>query len=449
MTLKTIAGCLTGLAVALSAHAAGANTLVEELQGLLESHPQIEGSRQTVLAAEEQVDQAFAGYLPKVNLLGDAGWEHVDTPSTRARTSTGGSGTFDGQRRTAGIVATQLLYDGGLTSSSYGSAQLQNTQANTELSATRQNVLFEGISAYLTVMRQRELVRLSAQNEDNIKRQLNLEDERVRRGSGIAVDVLQAKSRLQLAKERRVATEGALRDAITRYVQVFGHAPDESKMTAPAAPLGAIPETIDEVIAIALQENPSITSAQTQIAIADEQVDAAHAGYLPTVNLEVAGNYNHDKDYVTNRRDVSVLVKANWNIFNGFATRAGVARASFEHAASQNNQQYVRRKIEEQARLAWQALDTARQRVALLENAVNIADEVFTSRRRLREAGKENAITVLDAENEVFTARINYTAALYDARLASYQVLLAMGRLGEPSVVAQDGGKALAVRTDG
>lgn len=446
MTLKTIAGCLTGLAVALAAQAANAETLVEELQGLLDSHPQIEGGRQTVNAAEEQVRQAFAGYLPKVNVIGDGGYEHVDTPSTRAATS---DGTWDGQRRTVGVVATQLLYDGGLTSSTYGSAKLQNTQAETDLAATRQNVLFEGISSYLTVMRQRELVRLSGQNEDNIKRQLNLEDERVRRGSGIAVDVLQAKSRLQLSKERRVATEGALKDAITRYVQVFGHAPDMDKMAAPAAPLGAIPETLDEVVAIALQENPSITSAATQTAVAGEQQDAAHAGYLPTVNLEVAGNYNHDKDYVTNRRDVSVLVRANWNIFNGFATRAGVAKASFEHAASQNNQQYVRRKVEEQARLAWQALETARQRVALLENAVNIADEVFTSRRRLREAGKENAITVLDAENEVFTARINYTAALYDARLAAYQVLLAMGRLGEPGVVAQDGGKTLPLKTSG
>lgn len=446
MTLKTIAGCLTGLAVALAAQAANAETLVEELQGLLDSHPQIEGSRQTVNAAGEQVNQAFAGYLPKVNVIGDGGYEYVDTPSTRAATS---DGTWDGQRRTVGVVATQLLYDGGLTASTYGSAKLQNTQAETDLAATRQNVLFEGISAYLTVMRQRELVRLSAQNEDNIKRQLNLEDERVRRGSGIAVDVLQAKSRLQLSKERRVATEGALKDALTRYVQVFGHAPEMDKMTAPAAPLGAIPETLDEVVAIALQENPSITSASTQTAIASEQQDAAHAGYLPTVNLEVAGNYNHDKDYVSNRRDVSVLVRANWNIFNGFATRAGVAKASFEHAASQTNQQHVRRKVEEQARLAWQALDTARQRVALLENAVNIADEVFTSRRRLREAGKENAITVLDAENEVYTARINYTAALYDARLAAYQVLLAMGRLGDPGVVAQDGGKALPLNTSG
>ena len=53
-------------------------------------------------------------------------------------------------------------------------------------------------------------------------------------------------------------------------------------------------------------------------------------------------------------------------------------------------------------RLAWDQLDTARKRVDLLRNAVNIAIEVHDLRKKLREAGKETVINVLDAENEVF-----------------------------------------------
>jgi len=72
---------------------------------------------------------------------------------------------------------------------------------------------------------------------------------------------------------------------------------------------------------------------------------------------------------------------------------------------------------------------TARQRVALLENAVNIASEIFTARRKLREAGKETILNMLDAENEVINAQINYTSATFDERIAIYQLMLAMGRL--------------------
>jgi len=88
----------------------------------------------------------------------------------------------------------------------------------------------------------------------------------------------------------------------------------------------------------------------------------------------------------------------------------------------------------EQSKLAWQSLLTARERLELLENAVNIASEVFVSRKKLREAGKETVINVLDAENEVNNAQINYTSAFYDERLAVYQLLLAMGRLDQKNL---------------
>lgn len=427
-------GCVASIALATSAWDARAGTLRDELQILVESHPQIQANRKTVAGTEEQIRQAFAGYLPKVNLIGDAGWEYVNNPTRRV------PGTeydaYERGRETAGVVATQLLYDGGLTDANYDTAKLQKDRAVTELSSVSQNVLYEGITAYLNVLRQRDLIALSLQNEENIKTQLNLEDERVRRGSGIAVDVLQAKSRLQLAKERRVAVEGALKDAIARYQQVFGHKPDMSTMKLPEVPADAVPNSLEDVIDAALEANPALDSASIQTEIAAEQRDVVRSEYFPKFNLEVAGNYESDKNTVVGiRRDLTVLVKANWNLFNGFATEAGVARAAFEYAASKDNERYVRRKVEEQAKLAWQALDTARQRVALLENAVNIAAEVYEARKKLREAGKENVINVLDAENEVFNARINLTSAQYDARIAAYQVLLAMGQLSNLTVV--------------
>jgi adhesin transport system outer membrane protein len=54
---------------------------------------------------------------------------------------------------------------------------------------------------------------------------------------------------------------------------------------------------------------------------------------------------------------------------------------------------------------------------------------VFVARRRLREAGKETVINVLDAENEVNRARINLTIASSDSIVATYRVLQGMGRL--------------------
>lgn len=443
MANRLISGCLTGILTVLAASAVAA-PLDQELRGLVDSSPQISAGRNTVSASEEQIDQAFAGFLPKVNVIGDAGGEYVDSPARRQLQGE----PYTRSRETASIIATQLLYDGGLTSSNYQTAQLQNQAATLQFDSTSQNVLFDGINAYIGVLRQMELLKLARANERNIMAQLNLESERVERGSGIAVDVLQAKSRLQLAKERRIAIEGALKAAIATYEQVFGHPPELKEMDAAGVPLGLVPKAPKEVVEVALQENPAITSASVQSDVAAQQRDAVESEYFPTITLETAANFENNKNTVVGeRRDVTVLVKANWNLFNGFATRAGVAKAAFDYAASRDNEQYVRRKVEEQAKIAWQALDTARQRVTLLQNAVNIASEVLVSRQKLRAAGKETAINVLDAENETYNARINLASATFDAKVAAYQVLLAMGRLNLDSVTTAlkaDKGEKLA-----
>lgn len=414
-----------GLAVCAASAPAGAASLVEELRLLVDSNPQVQAGRANVMAAGEGVDEAFSDYLPRLDLRADYGYGDYDISRDDAARD-----DFDSSRSSATLTLSQKLWDGGAREANYEAAKLQRKAAEVTLEATRQQVLLDAIASYMNVLRQIRLLELSRQNESNIMTQLSLENERVERGSGIAVDVLQAKSRLQIAKERRVAVEGALKEAMARYQQIFGNAADVGTMQRPRPPLDALPKSLEEAIEIALRDNPAVESGSTQIAIAHERRAVAEAGYYPRFDFEVAGEYEKDVDgFRGERRDVTALLRANWNIFNGFATRAAVARSAFEHAAAQETQSQTHRRVTEQTTAAWEALDTARQRVTLLQNAVNIAEEVYTARQRLREAGRDTALNVLDAENETFTARINYVSALFDAQIAAYQVLAAMGKL--------------------
>jgi adhesin transport system outer membrane protein len=201
-------------------------------------------------------------------------------------------------------------------------------------------------------------------------------------------------------------------------------------MTDPLPPIEMIPGELDRAIEIALAENPSINTSGATIEATRERRNITRAELFPTVDLVSKWNYEYNfNTSVDTRRDYSVVLQASWDLFTGLSTRAGQAQAAFEYAASKDNHRHAARKVTEQVRLAWQSLLTARERLELLENAVNIASEVFESRRKLREAGKETVINVLDAENEVNNAQINFTSAAYEERTAAYQILLAMGRL--------------------
>ena len=139
------------------------------------------------------------------------------------------------------------------------------------------------------------------------------------------------------------------------------------------------------------------------------------------------------------------MLQANWDLFSGLTARANIAQAAFNYSASRDNYDFAVRKTVETVRLAWQALKTGRDRLFLLENAVNIASEVFESRKKLRSAGKETVINVLDAESEIANARINFASAFFDVRTAVFQLLLAMGRLNvaELASATDDAGDTL------
>lgn len=430
--LARLALCVSGLLGLV--HPASAQSFEEELRFLLDSNPRIQADTSNLSAAGAGVDQAYAAFLPSVDVSGSAGYSVVDSPGRRS----GSGDAFRGDRKKITLTITQNLFDGFNNEANLANAKSSRLLSEDTLDQTRQNILFLGISAYLGVLRQSQLLELAVINEKNIQRQFEFEDARVQRGSGLAVDVLQAKSRLQLSKERRVAISGAFRDSITRYSTLFGHAPVVEEMIEPALADDLLPENVELAIAKARVANPSLSQRDRQIAVARAQREAVRSAFFPQIDLVATGNWEEDIEGVEGKkRDATVLIQLTWNIYGGGGTTAAVRRANDEISASMANLNLADREIVQEVRLAWESLETARERVALLENAVNIAGEVFDAREKLRAAGKESALNVLDSENELNAARINYASAYYDAKDAAYRVLLAMGvltpgRLGLP-----------------
>ncbi len=225
--------------------------------------------------------------------------------------------------------------------------------------------------------------------------------------------------------------EGALREVTARYQQVFGHAPNIAALEPPVLQLQPLPKTLADASKTAVTNNPSLKAENKKIQVTEYNRGAAEADLYPQFDLVGQGNWEDNIDSLAGvRRDWSLLVRMTWELFSGFAVQANVAQATLEHSQSLASYNYSRRKVGEDLEVAWDKLMNARERADLLQNAVALAEETFNARKRLREAGRETAINVLDAQSRVFDARENFVAAQYDAQLALFQVLFQMGMLG-------------------
>ena len=412
-------------------HASHAASLEEALGSLVQTNPEILAGRQTVNSANQRIRAATALFLPTVSLTTDVGVENVSTEARRDVSSE----PFRKGRERVTLNVTQNIFDGLRRNYDRLGAEYDKEVAAIGVETTTQNVLFQGVNAYVDVLRQLRLIDLIRANEEAVQKQFELEDQRVRAGAGLAVDLLLARSRLQLAKERRVLFNTNVRDAFSRYRQVFGEPPDPSTMTEPIPPIDLLPTTLEQAIEDALVRNPVIAGTSRQVDSTRARQRAALGDLMPRIDLVGAANFEEDVNASPGvRRDWSVLLQASWNLFSGFAVQANAASAAFDHAATLNNLALVNRRVEEELRFAWQGLQTGCERRFLLQNAVNISLDVLDSRRRLQEAGQETALRVLDAETELFNAQINLASASFDETLTVYRVVLALGRLDTQSL---------------
>jgi adhesin transport system outer membrane protein len=427
-------GLLTISIVVLTASVAAATDLEDEIRTLVDSHPQIRAARENVDSAQAGVSAARSNYYPTAHLTANTGPEFFENSSIIQSTN---GPLFMPFGYGAGVTVTQHLYDGNATNSSVDAALDTKSVSDSSLRVARQTAVLEGVNAYLDVLRQGQLVKLARTDETRLQTQLHLEDERVQRGSGVAVDVLAAKHRLQIAKERRVGFEGALEQAIDRYQQVFGHAPPDIGDAAPEPPATIVPGTVDDAMKIALAENPSVEAAKRTVTLTGEKIETARAGYFPTIDLVGKSDIADNRDSIAGRsRDWQVLLQLNWDLFNGFKTQAQVSQAAHDLSASKSSADQAERKAAEAVRLAWSQVMTARERVSILESAVNLAFDVWDSRKKLRESGKATVIDVLDAETDITNAQISLLTATFDRKIATYQLLFSLGRL-EPGNLDQ------------
>jgi len=417
-----------------------ASDLQSELTYLRDNHPMLRATSFAVTASEKRFTAAQAGWMPKVDLALERGPEKITSTSyTTPGVPNKNPIASDLLRQKQAVTVTQNVFNGGRTRATTGVAKLERDMKQAERSAISQEVLLEAVVAYLQVLKNQMLISLSEINEQTTKRQLEMEKKRVDRGGGVIVDELQAATRLQLVLERRVLYEQGLRDALSNYEQVFGKLPELKEFQSLEIMTAKLPATVEEAMDDAEEFNPRVLSAKLASERAYKLISLESAGFLPNVDVVGTRNRENDAGQQFKKDEDSVLLKMSWNVFAGRETVSRAQAAAYDFREAAEKEKNVNNKTRETVRVAWNQYKKGIERLALLETAVKTSQGVMQGRKRLRDAGKETALAVLDAEVEHFGLLANKVNATIDASMGSYRLLSTIGRLDISSLGLDEG----------
>jgi len=413
---KLLGTAVLGVGILIGGNTVQGETLKEAIETMIKSHPEVRSQAYNRLGRDEEVRQAKADYLPKLDFIAGYGIQEIQEPESDSLNP----GIFT-------LSLRQNVFAGMQTVNEVGRQKDRVRSAAYTLQGVSENTALKTTEVYLKVLRDEELNRLAGENLDT---HLRISDQiKMRSDSGVAskADSNQVTGRVALAQANVIATKTNLIDAQTNYQAVIGRLP--SDLQAPDAPDALMPESLEAAEQEAVNNHPTLKSAGADLDARDKQHAVAKAPYLPIVDIEVDQHWEEDFDEPGADDQLIAMVKLRYNLFHGFrnqARRAETTQLIEEAREIRNN---THRQVIESIRLSWMAYQAAKDRIGYLEERVTATTDTAKSYTEQFNIGKRTLLDVLDTEAEVIDAKRALVEAKYDGLLAEYRVLNGLGKL--------------------
>lgn len=424
LSSRTLIGAMLLLAGAASA---SAETLGEAIGKTLRTNPDVRIEAARRLAAEETRNQARAGYLPRVDLMLGGGKQEANNQTTRALYGDTG---VDQTRRDRTLALSQMLFDGFGTSNEVERSQARTLAASHKLAYVSDQIALKAIEAYLEVLRQAEVIRMT---QENLAVHLRTHDQislRATGGVGRKSDLDQINARVALARANLTAAEANLVIAKVNYKLIVGEAPGELAMPVPPD-AGLLPKSADEAVLVALGNNRILQSARADMEAANAQHRAAKSPFYPRVDLELGAQHNELVNPADRNRDENryLMLRLRYNLFRGGADYARVGETRNLAWEAQEMLERTERQLEQSTRLSWNAYRSAADRLPDLRKHAESSRLTREAYAKQFSIGQRSLLDLLDSENEYYAAAVNHINGQYVEFFARYRLLADTGML--------------------
>ncbi|WP_432735463.1 TolC family protein [Maridesulfovibrio sp. FT414] len=398
--------------------------LLSILKDLLSTHDRIKAVEARVESAEHLVSQSWSGWTPSFDVAVEGGREEIDKPG-------GGTNKY---RNEQSLTATQLLYDFGGTPGSIDSAKAYLNENKAVLERVKQDLIIEGVTAYMGLIRARETLKYAIQSEESMKRLSGMEETLVKRGAGLSYKELQIKAQLAGAMSYRVTQERALETARNRFKAVYGYpiATDEIKKMVPVTmPARFMPGTLDDAIAQANKQNPMLIQIQYIKDRLGEEVNVQEATLYPKFEFVLEGKRKEQDQGASGvRTENKATFQVSYSGFSGLSEYEGAQSAKANLREIRKQDLDTRRTVEENVRNAWLELMTLRKNAELYRTQANITAEFLELIKKKRETGEQvELLDILVGERDYSTATSASVAADIDNIIFAYRLLYQMGMM--------------------
>ncbi|MFZ1743285.1 MAG: TolC family outer membrane protein [Pontixanthobacter sp.] len=402
-----------------------ADTLREALVDAYQSNPTLQAARAQQRANDENVPIQKSASLPSASVTA----QHIEFLKTSGNSFTAPTRTLQ-----AGLDLGVPIYSGGSVKNSILAAKDRVNAGQADLRATESSIFSQVVAAYMNVIRNEAVVGLSANQVDVLSVNLQATEDRFEIGDLTRTDIAQSQSRLAIAQSDLRSAQANLIGARETYIQLVGSAPDSLQ---PPPPLPGLPATAAEAVDVALEYNPDLIAAKERAQASERDIKVAGAGRLPTVSLFANSDYTNyygtlggptSNNFSQSETTANAGVSLRIPIFQGGRPAAVQRQATARASAAFEQVIAAERNVIAQVRASYSSWQAANAIIQSSRTAVAAAELGLEGVRAENSIGNRTILDVLNAEQELLSARVQLVTARRNAYVAGFSLLAAMGR---------------------
>ena len=428
---------VTGTALlALVAAPLSAETLREALVKAYNTNPTLAAQRASQRGVDENVPIIRSQGLPGVQLQ-----------STYTENVVKAANSFVSPDRQAGASVTLAvpIYSGGAVRNGIRAAQTRVESGQLSLRGTEASLFTTVVGAYMDVIRDEAIVALNRQNVRVLEVNLQASRDRFQVGDLTRTDVAQSEARLAVARSQLQSSQAQLITSRESYIRFVGTEPGRLD-TPPDLP--NLPAEPDVAVDVALKNNPTLLAAAKARDAAGYDIGVARANRLPTVAVNVGGNYYNYLGSLGSGTGVAVRQSGKaatvglgltMPLYQGGRPAAQIRQAQDARVRAIEQVTETERGVIAQARSAYAVWKSSLETIASSEVAVNANKLSLEGVRAENSVGNRTILDILNAEQELLNSQVTLVTAQRDAYVAGFALLAAMGE-AEARNLGLDGG---------
>ncbi|MDR2745796.1 MAG: TolC family protein [Desulfovibrio sp.] len=398
----------------------------DTIYGVLRTHRNLRGMLENRDVLEHEVDRARAGFGPRIDASGQAGYGVINDSSSRA---------LDHDRQMWSVVGysatlVQPVWDGFAARSRVRSAKSTLESVKYRVFDTATSLSLDGVIAHIDLLRRRIIYDLSVKNVDQHKAVLAMAQERANLGADTAADVSQAQSRLSRALSSLAEAKASLHVAEETYARLTGLPGNAKLQTATMPP--QIFENPESVFLLAEKGNPKLAAYLQDIRALVGDKELAESAFYPTINLEAGPNYSNRGVYDENERWIfsfDVLGTVRWNIFNSGADwaerKAALARIRQSRQVMYNFIDELKLDIDS----TWINYLAAQEQYRHYTKAIEYNKFTRSAYMEQFQLGRRTLLDVLDAESELYNSSTQAETSRGNILVGAYRLSALTGNL--------------------